>query len=78
MTNARRAACARRAVFTGRTCIFQKMGYYIGEKRSRPSFSSSERRTRSTEQNLRRSGRQRKEGFYYDKDRHRFRILGRR
>ena len=78
MTKARRAQDVRRAVFTGRTCIFQKMGYYIGEKRPRPLFSSSERRTRGTDQNLRRSGRQRKEGFYYDKDRHRFRILGRR
>ena len=35
MTKARRAQDVRRAVFTGRTCIFQKMGYYIGEKRSR-------------------------------------------
>ena len=38
MTKARRASCARRAVFNGRTCIFQKMGYYIGEKRPRPLF----------------------------------------
>lgn len=38
MTKARRAQDVRRAVFTGRTCIFQKMGYYIGEKRPRPLF----------------------------------------
>ena len=38
MTKARRAQDVRRAVFTGRTCIFQKMGYYIGEKRPRPFF----------------------------------------
>ena len=47
MTKARRAQDVRRAVFTGRTCIFQKMGYYIGEKRPRPLFSSSERRARN-------------------------------